>query len=92
MLLFEKVRVSCNSWSIKGQNFNPELLNKIPLESTKDNRAKGAIDVLIPTIGKKRLHVRCSNNLASQTYLPKNVIVIEQNQTQTVNLIRFYSN
>lgn len=63
----------------KRRNFNPELLNKIPLESNKKLIEQGTIDVLIPTIGRKEYLLNVLNNLEEQTYLPKNVIIIEQN-------------
>ena len=61
------------------RKFNPELLNQIPLESNKENIENGTLDVLIPTIGRKEYLLNVLNNLASQTYLPKNIILIEQN-------------
>ena len=63
----------------KRRNFNSELLNKIPLESNKNIVEHGTIDVLIPTIGRKEYLLNVLNNLKTQTYLPKNVIIIEQN-------------
>ena len=63
----------------KRRSFNPELLNKIPLVSHKKIIKYGTIDVLIPTIGRKNYLLDVLNNLASQSCLPKNVIVIEQN-------------
>ena len=64
------------------RNFNPELLNRIPLLSTKKIIEQGTIDVLIPTIGRKDYLQDVLNNLASQTHLPKNVIIIEQNPAE----------
>ena len=61
------------------RNFNPQLLNTISLQSSKKIIEQGTIDVLIPTIGRKDYLFSVLNNLASQTYLPKNVIVVEQN-------------
>lgn len=63
----------------KRRKLNPQLLNKIPLNSTKKIIEKGTIDVLIPTIGRKKYLFEVLSNLALQTYLPKNVIIIEQN-------------
>lgn len=63
----------------KRRNINPELLNKIPLKSTKKIIEQGTIDVLIPTIGRKEYLLNVLNNLKAQTYLPNNVIIIEQN-------------
>lgn len=64
----------------KRRNFNSGLLNQIPLKSNKKIIEQGTIDVLIPTIGRKEYLLDVLNNLAAQTYLPKNVIIIEQNQ------------
>lgn len=61
------------------RSFNPELLNKILLESNKTIIEQGTIDVLIPTIGRKEYLLNVLNNLEAQTYLPKNVVIIEQN-------------
>lgn len=67
------------------RNFNPEKLNQILLESNRKNIKQGTIDVLIPTIGRKEYLLNVFNNLASQTHLPKNVIVIEQNPEANSN-------
>lgn len=61
------------------RTLNPERLHQIPLESNKKIIEKGTIDVLIPTIGRKQYLHDVLQNLASQTYLPKNIIIIEQN-------------
>lgn len=82
LLLFEKkfpLFPFITSMFYKRRNFNAELLNKIPLQSNKKITEKGTIDVLIPTIGRKDYLFNVLNNLESQTYLPKNVIIIEQN-------------
>lgn len=63
----------------KRRSINPDLLNQIPLQSNKKIIEQGTIDVLIPTIGRKDYLYDVLNNLKAQTYLPKNVIVIEQN-------------
>jgi glycosyltransferase involved in cell wall biosynthesis len=64
------------------RKFNPELLNKISIKSNKKAIEYGTIDVLIPTIGRKEYLLNVLNNLATQTYLPKNVVVIEQNPAE----------
>ena len=55
----------------KKRKLNPELLNKIPLESTKKLIQHGTIDVLIPTIGRRDYLLNVLNNLELQTYLPQ---------------------
>ena len=82
LLLFEKqfqVVPFVFSLFYRKRNFNSEALNQIALASNKKNIDQGTIDVLIPTIGRKEYLLNVLNNLASQTYLPKNVIIIEQN-------------
>lgn len=63
----------------KRRNFDPKSLNKILLESNKKIVEHGTIDVLIPTIGRRNYLFNVLNNLESQTLLPQNVIIIEQN-------------
>ena len=82
LLLFEKqfpIVPFVFSFFYRNRNFNPESLNQIALASNKKIAGEGTIDVLIPTIGRKNYLLNVLNNIASQTYLPKNVIVIEQN-------------
>ena len=82
LLLFEKkfpLLPFLTSFFYKKRNFNPELLNEIPLNSNKKIIELGTIDVLIPTIGRKEYLLNVLNNLEAQTHLPKNVIIIEQN-------------
>ena len=82
LLLFEKklpVLPLLLSLFYSKRTFNPQLLNQLPLESNQLNIEFGTIDVLIPTIGRREYLLNVLNNLALQTYLPKNVIVIEQN-------------
>jgi GT2 family glycosyltransferase len=82
LLLFEKqfqLVPFIFSLFYRKRNFNSEALNQITLASNKKNIEHGTIDVLIPTIGRKEYLLNVLNNLASQTYLPKNVIIIEQN-------------
>lgn len=68
-----------SSFFYKKRTFNPLRLNTISIESSKKIIEKGTIDVLIPTIGRKPYLLDVLHNLASQTYLPKNIIIIEQN-------------
>ncbi len=85
LLLFEKkflvLPMLISLW-YKRRNFRPELLNEIPLQSNKKIIEQGTIDVLIPTIGRKEYLFNVLKTLASQTYLPENVIIIEQNPEQ----------
>ncbi|MDN3676723.1 glycosyltransferase family A protein [Flavobacterium paronense] len=82
LMLFEKkfpVLPFLNSLFYKRRKINLEVLNQIPLESNKKLVEHGTLDVLIPTIGRKEYLLNVLNNLAAQTYLPQNVIIIEQN-------------
>ncbi|MDI1318504.1 glycosyltransferase family A protein [Flavobacterium sp.] len=77
----------------KRRSFNPDLLNHIPFESNKKSIEHGTIDVLIPTIGRKEYLLNVLNNLEAQTYLPKNVIIIEQNpDTNSRSYLDFIEN
>lgn len=75
------------------RNFSSNQLNKIPITSNKTIVEKGTIDVLIPTIGRKQYLFEVLNNLAIQTYLPANVIIIEQNPLEdSVSELDFIQN
>ncbi len=77
----------------KKRTFDPIRLNQIPLASTKTIVEKGTIDVLIPTIGRKQYLLDVLNNLAAQTHLPTNVIIIEQNPLEaSVSELDFIQN
>lgn len=96
LLLFEKrfpLLPLVISLFYKKRSFNPERLNQIPLTSNKSIIEKGTIDVLIPTIGRKQYLFDVLNNLASQTHLPTNVIIIEQNPLEnSVSELDFIQN
>ncbi len=84
MLLYEKkipILPLCYALGFSKRKFNPVLLQKIPLQSSKltSKDSTGTIDVLIPTIGRKEYLLEVLNCLAKQSYLPTNVILIEQN-------------
>lgn len=54
-------------------------LEEIDIKSTKKLVLDKTIDVVIPTIGRKKYLFDVLNDIASQTHLPKNVIIVEQN-------------
>ncbi|TPG40132.1 glycosyltransferase family 2 protein [Flavobacterium pectinovorum] len=58
---------------------NKELLDRIEVQSSKKIVEKGTIDVIIPTIGRKKYLCDVLKDLSKQTHLPKKVIVVEQN-------------
>lgn len=51
----------------------------VEISSSKQIISKREIDVIIPTIGRKEYLYDVLKDLASQTILPKNVIIVEQN-------------
>ncbi|WP_147678603.1 glycosyltransferase family 2 protein [Algibacter pacificus] len=57
-------------------------LEAIPVKSTKTIIDTKTIDVIIPTIGRKQYLYDVLQDLAAQTLLPKNVIIVEQNPLQ----------
>lgn len=54
-------------------------LDSIVVQSNKQVVEEATIDVIIPTIGRKNYLYDVLKDLASQTHLPKNVIIVEQN-------------
>ncbi|WP_333875296.1 glycosyltransferase family 2 protein [Flavobacterium sp.] len=66
-LCYQKRRVSGNPWE------------SVSSTSVKNIVSSGTIDVLIPTMGRKNFLRNVLSNLAAQTLLPINVIIIEQN-------------
>lgn len=58
-------------------------LQQIPIQSTKSVINKREIDVIIPTIGRKQYLYDVLKDLATQSILPKNVIIVEQNSLKT---------
>ncbi|GGF08475.1 glycosyltransferase family 2 protein [Flavobacterium limi] len=55
------------------------LLKKVDVQSIKEVAELVSIDVIIPTIGRKEYLYHVLKDLSQQTYLPKNVIIVEQN-------------
>ena len=51
----------------------------LPTMSTKNIVNKKEVDVIIPTIGRKKYLFNVLKDLSNQTVLPKNVIIVEQN-------------
>jgi GT2 family glycosyltransferase len=63
----------------KNRNSGLISLKEIRVQSSRKVIAKGTIDVIIPTIGRKKYLYDVLKDLAQQTHLPKNVIIVEQN-------------
>jgi glycosyltransferase involved in cell wall biosynthesis len=54
-------------------------LEKIEIKSTNKVCELETVDVIIPTIGRKQFLYDVLKDLSSQSYLPQNVIIVEQN-------------
>jgi glycosyltransferase involved in cell wall biosynthesis len=68
-------------------------LDSIPVQSTLAIVDKKTIDVIIPTIGRKQYLHAVLQDLAQQTHLPVNVIIVEQNpQPDSVSELDFLTN
>lgn len=67
------------SFTYKNRNNNSINLDSIKVSSSLKVINSGTIDVIIPTIGRKEYLYDVLKDLSQQTYLPKNVIIIEQN-------------
>ena len=68
-------------------------LQQIPIQSTKRVINKREIDVIIPTIGRKQYLFDVLKDLAAQTLLPKNVIIVEQNPLEgSVSELNYLNN
>lgn len=55
-------------------------LDKVTIQSSRKVVEKRDIDVIIPTIGRKKYLYDVLKDLAKQVVLPKNVIIVEQNE------------
>lgn len=83
LMIYEfKFPVSALFYSVffKNRNNNTIKLDKIKV-NTLLNKAVSSetVDVLIPTIGRKKYLYDVLLDLSKQTHLPKNVIIVEQN-------------
>ncbi|MBS1534288.1 MAG: glycosyltransferase family 2 protein [Bacteroidetes bacterium] len=67
------------SFLYRKRSFDPSGLNKILIQSNRNIIEHKTIDVLIPTIGREQYLRDVLELLAKQTFLPRNIIVIEQN-------------
>lgn len=62
--------------------FNKFNLDSISLQAFKKNRIEGTLDVIIPTLGRKKYLYDVLKDLATQTYKPTTIIIVEQNPIQ----------
>ncbi|MEP6802946.1 MAG: glycosyltransferase family A protein [Flavobacterium sp.] len=58
---------------------NDSIIEGIIVQSKKEVISNGTIDVIIPTIGRKQYIYDVLKDLSKQTYLPINVVIVEQN-------------
>ena len=64
----------------KNRNNNNIRLNNLQVSSSiKHDMDLSTIDVIIPTIGRKNQLYDILKDLSKQSYLPKNIIIVEQN-------------
>lgn len=66
----------------KSRNKRLISLDNIPVQSSRNVVQKATIDVIIPTIGRKKYLYDVLLNLSKQTHLPINVIIVEQNSEE----------
>lgn len=82
LLFYEKkfaVFPLITSFIFKRRYLNEDLLDKISVQSNRKVTEKKTIDVIIPTIGRKKYLHDVLKDLSKQTHLPESVIIIEQN-------------
>lgn len=63
----------------KKRKWNKQALDEIVVKSEKIMPEDRSIDVIVPTIGRKEHLYNVMKDLAKQTHLPENVIIVEQN-------------
>ncbi len=77
----------------KNRNTSQISLDNIPVQSNRSVVQMATIDVIIPTIGRKKYLYDVLKDLALQTHLPVNVIIIEQNpQENSVSELDYLQN
>ncbi|WP_245712071.1 glycosyltransferase family 2 protein [Flavobacterium gillisiae] len=85
LLVFEKrflILPFLFSWGYRSRKKPLLNFDVIPVQSTLKVVEKKTIDVIIPTIGRKKYLYNVLQDLAKQTHLPVNVIIAEQNPQQ----------
>jgi glycosyltransferase involved in cell wall biosynthesis len=82
LLLFEKrfpIAPFCYALFFKNRKKIKLNLDAIQVQSTLKTVDKKTIDVIIPTIGRKKYLYDVLQDLAQQAHLPEKVIIVEQN-------------
>lgn len=70
------------SFFYKRRYLQTDVFNKIKIKSKNKVIEKGTIDVIIPTIGRKKYLYDTLKDLSLQTFLPGNIVIVEQNPVQ----------
>jgi len=82
LMIYEKqfpIVAFLNSFFYKRKKWQATVLDSIEVHSNKKVIGDKTIDVIIPTIGRKKYLYDVLKDLAQQTHLPVNVIIVEQN-------------
>jgi len=66
----------------KKRNLKTDTFYEIKTESKNKVIKEGTLDVIIPTIGRKKYLYDTLKDLSLQTFLPDNIVVVEQNPIQ----------
>lgn len=81
------------SFFYKKRNLSKTDLDSISIQSSKELVKEATIDVIIPTIGRKKYLLDVLTDLKNQTHLPTNIIIIEQNPLESsVSELDFLTN
>lgn len=67
------------SFLYKRRNLKKDFLDKVKVQSINKSITKPTIDVVIPTIGRKKYLYDVLKDFSIQTHLPSKVIIVEQN-------------
>lgn len=62
---------------------DPEVLSQIKVSPSIQNTSSNSISVVIPTMGRKQYLYDVLKDLANQTMLPQQIIIVEQNEDIT---------
>ena len=85
LLMYERsfpILAFLNTAFFKSRNKKSIHLDAIAVNSSLKVVDKGSLDVIIPTIGRKEYLLNVLKDLAQQTHLPVNVIIVEQNPSE----------
>jgi glycosyltransferase involved in cell wall biosynthesis len=85
LLIYERsfpILAFLNSTFFKSRNKKSIHLDALAVNSSSKVVDKESLDVIIPTIGRKEYLLNVLKDLAQQTHLPVNVIIVEQNPSE----------